>query len=364
MSTGSTFARRLRFIQTDWRRICDSVGVPPYAGIVTEPADRPIDDEIATRVYLNLLRMKDPRRAQLAQAGYSSDEIQAALRSLQSRGLVDASRREVIEVFPPDTTLPAYAAGLERQARNTRSVIEGLTHAYYEARTPDGKVRSSSQVSLLDTVADVESAYFRALGRAESRVVRICARSPHMDEVLIRHAESILSARPTTTSSKLERFVVFEQSILEVEGAFAALSTLRSSGIEVRLTPHLAFSVLAVDRSVAVVDISHLDPVGGGSLYIQQRQLASAFMDMCIGLFALATPLPRTPPQDAVLHRLTDRDGQIIALLASGASDTTIARQLGVSQRTVERRVRMIMEELGATTRFQAGTNAARRGLL
>ena len=52
------------------------------------------------------------------------------------------------------------------------------------------------------------------------------------------------------------------------------------------------------------------------------------------------------------------------AIVASGAPDATIARQTGVSQRTVERRVRALMDQLGASTRFQAGVHAARRGLL
>ncbi|KGN34415.1 hypothetical protein N802_12755 [Knoellia sinensis KCTC 19936] len=320
-------------------------------------------DELTTRVYMLLLRLKAPRRSLLLQEGYSEEEVAAALGSLQSRRLIDASRRDVIEVHPPDTTLPAYAADLERQARATRSAIEGLAHTYYEARSTGGTARTSQDVSLLDSVADIESAFFRASGRAESRIVRLVARSDRMDQVVIRHAESIIAARPTKTHPSLERLVVFEQSILEVEGAFNALSALRADGIDVRLTPHLAFSVLAVDRAAAVIDISHLEPGGGGSLYVQQRQLASALMDMCIGLFSLSTPLPRTPSGPA-LHRLTQRDGEIIALLAAGASDATIARQLAISQRTVERRVRTIMEELGATTRFQAGTNAVRRGFL
>jgi DNA-binding NarL/FixJ family response regulator len=41
-----------------------------------------------------------------------------------------------------------------------------------------------------------------------------------------------------------------------------------------------------------------------------------------------------------------------------------IARQVRISQRTVERRLRAIMDELGATTRFQAGVQAAKRGLV
>lgn len=330
---------------------------------MTESDPRPVGDELTTRIYLLLLRLTSPRRKTLAEEGYTTEEIRSALSSLQSRGLVDATRREVIEVFPPDTTLPAYAANLERQARATRSAIEGLTHTYYETRTTGSATRRNPDVSLLDTVPDIEAAFFRAAGKAESRIVRLVARSDRMDQVVIRHAESIIASPATSTNPGLERMVVFEQSILEVDGAFNALATIRADGIDVRLTPHLAFSVLAVDRAAAVIDISHLDPAGGGSLYVQQRQLASALMDMCIGLYSLSTPLPRTSTGPS-LGRLTSRDRQIIALLAAGASDTTIARQLGISQRTVERRVRLVMEELGATTRFQAGAIAATRGFL
>ncbi len=46
------------------------------------------------------------------------------------------------------------------------------------------------------------------------------------------------------------------------------------------------------------------------------------------------------------------------------AGSSTIARQVGVSQRTVERFVRTILDDLGASTRFQAGAQAERAGLL
>lgn len=320
-------------------------------------------DELTQRVYLLLLRQSAPRRSTLLKEGFTEEELASALSSLELRGLVNATRRDVIEVYPPDTTLPAYAADLERQARSTRSAVEGLTHMYNEARTVEGQSRASREVALLATLDDVDAAFFRAARRAEKRVVRLVARSERMDKVVMRHAESIIAARPTTSRPQLERLLVFEQSILEVEGAFSALETMRADGIEVRITPHLAFSVLAVDRTTAVIDVTHLDAAGGGSLYIQHRQLAGAFMDMCLGLFAASTPLPRSASGGS-LARLHQRDGQIIALLAAGASDLTIARQLAVSQRTVERRVRAIMEELGATTRFQAGVTAVRREFL
>lgn len=320
-------------------------------------------DELTTRVYLMLLRQPAPRRSTLLREGFTEAEVDAALSSLELRGLVNATRREVIEVHPPDTTLPAWAADLERQARTTRSAVEGLTHMYNEARSGEGRSPATRDVALLATLDDVEAAFFRAARRAEARVVRLVARSERMDQVVIRHAESIIAARPTTTSPHLERLLVFEQSILEVEGAFKALETMRADGIEVRLTPHLAFSVLAVDRTTAVIDVTHLDPTGGGSLYVQQRHLAGALMDMCVGLFAASTPLPRTL-RGPSLGRLHERDGEVISLLAAGASDLTIARQLGISQRTVERRVRAIMVDFGATTRFQAGVIAVRREFL
>lgn len=61
---------------------------------------------------------------------------------------------------------------------------------------------------------------------------------------------------------------------------------------------------------------------------------------------------------------LDARDKRILELLSSGTTDSVIAKRLKVSQRTVERRVRELMDRLGATTRFQAGVLAAKDGLI
>jgi hypothetical protein len=45
--------------------------------------------------------------------------------------------------------------------------------------------------------------------------------------------------------------------------------------------------------------------------------------------------------------------------LLSGFTDEAIARQLGTSHRTVQRRVAALMADLGAQTRFQVGVRAA-----
>ncbi|MEU8383793.1 LuxR C-terminal-related transcriptional regulator [Streptosporangium sp. NPDC048865] len=51
-------------------------------------------------------------------------------------------------------------------------------------------------------------------------------------------------------------------------------------------------------------------------------------------------------------------------LAAQGVPDEMIARQLGLSVRTVRARFADAMAELGAQSRFQAGVEASRRGLL
>jgi DNA-binding CsgD family transcriptional regulator len=59
-----------------------------------------------------------------------------------------------------------------------------------------------------------------------------------------------------------------------------------------------------------------------------------------------------------------DDDRFLLRLLGDGARDEQIARILGISLRTVRRRVAAMMTELGVDSRFQAGVEAVRRGWL
>jgi DNA-binding NarL/FixJ family response regulator len=57
-------------------------------------------------------------------------------------------------------------------------------------------------------------------------------------------------------------------------------------------------------------------------------------------------------------------DRELLRLLAKGLTDEAAGRQLGVSQRTVRRRISDLTDQLGAGSRFQAGVLASRRGWL
>jgi DNA-binding NarL/FixJ family response regulator len=67
-----------------------------------------------------------------------------------------------------------------------------------------------------------------------------------------------------------------------------------------------------------------------------------------------AAPPSSTVPPAAVPDGLTDRERDVLALLADGASNAQIARTLGLSLKTVQNYVSRILDKLQVTDRTQA----------
>ena len=61
---------------------------------------------------------------------------------------------------------------------------------------------------------------------------------------------------------------------------------------------------------------------------------------------------------------LTERERQVLAMLAAGNSNRLIAERLAIAENTVKAHVASIFGKLGATTRTEAVTIALRRGLV
>jgi DNA-binding CsgD family transcriptional regulator len=72
-----------------------------------------------------------------------------------------------------------------------------------------------------------------------------------------------------------------------------------------------------------------------------------------------------TEPYSAGLDSaLTAREGEVLTLLAEGASNKEIARRLGISVHTAKFHVGRILDKLDATGRTDAVAHAARLGVL
>ena len=69
-------------------------------------------------------------------------------------------------------------------------------------------------------------------------------------------------------------------------------------------------------------------------------------------------------PQPVQTEKLSPREAQVLALLAEGAANKEIARQLDISERTVKAHVTGIFNKLGAGSRAEAVAIAMRSGLL
>jgi DNA-binding CsgD family transcriptional regulator len=70
---------------------------------------------------------------------------------------------------------------------------------------------------------------------------------------------------------------------------------------------------------------------------------------------------PRGMPDDIAL---TQRELDVLALMAEGSSNKMIARQLGISVHTVKFHVGSLLDKLDATGRTDAVAHAARRGVI
>jgi DNA-binding CsgD family transcriptional regulator len=81
---------------------------------------------------------------------------------------------------------------------------------------------------------------------------------------------------------------------------------------------------------------------------------------------ATVTVTSRNRQGNVELHGfdLTPRELNVLALLAEGASNKTIARQLGISVHTAKFHVSSLLDKLDATGRTDAVAHAARRGVI
>jgi len=131
------------------------------------------------------------------------------------------------------------------------------------------------------------------------------------------------------------------------------------AGEEVRITHRQAPQIAVFGAEVALVASGSGPGVPDGRILVRAPALVSLVTELFERYWEIAMPLGSTP---VALGR--NERAEILEGLMLGAKDEALARQLGVSLRTVRRRVADLMDELGAATRFQAGMEAARRGLV
>lgn len=318
-------------------------------------------EDLLHRVYVAAVRLGTPTRPALVAQGFDPARLDAALTVLVERGLLAPGRGvDLWDVPPPREALSRHADRMERWVAMSRMAAPELDAAW---RRAVGEARDLSPDTLepLFTVGRIADRISNLHRLATRRVWWMLDTSPAAREVIGRAADD---PGVLTVPDGVEVRVMVDTSLMDDPVVMAQLDRAAAAGHRLRFGNGIPVSLLVCDSTAALIDLSAFDVEGRGSVEVRAAAPVAAVARMLDSVWQLATdPGPAAVALEArVGAPLRTRDGQILSLLISGATDKVIARQLGISVRTVERRIRIIMQHLGAATRFQAGAQAVRRG--
>ncbi|MEU8438436.1 helix-turn-helix domain-containing protein [Streptomyces sp. NPDC029216] len=157
--------------------------------------------------------------------------------------------------------------------------------------------------------------------------------------------------------------VVIERDVLALPTGIREASTALVRGERVRVTDRVPTSLVIADRTLAMVPLT-----ARGAEPAALVVHASGLLESLLGLFEAvwreAVPLrlgtTGGPEESGGVPDSTDLE--ILTLLLAGMTDASVAKHLELGLRTVQRRVKGLMEMAGVTTRLQLGWHAYERG--
>ncbi|WP_344247586.1 helix-turn-helix domain-containing protein [Isoptericola hypogeus] len=319
-------------------------------------------DELQERAYRELVQ----RPAQAAQtlAGALDTEVAqtlSALDSLESKGLVmrSVASPEHFVAAPPELAIGSLIVERQQEIRRAQLELTGLTELYRDSAS----VRTHTDVIDVVRGRQAVAQHFAQLQRGARR--EVCA--------LVKPEVAAVSAEENVDEAiALERGVtyrvVIERASLELAGHAQLVAESVQRGELVRVTDTVPLRLLVADRELALLPLisdGTTEPEVGALLV-----RPSGLLDALIALFDLVWH--QAPPlhsgEDGVREvsgdRLDEVDLRLLTMLRAGLTDRAIVVQLGLSLRTVQRRVHQLMDRADVTTRFQLGLEAAHRGWL
>ena len=322
-------------------------------------------EEFVSGVFRRALRFGTPSRAALRAEGITDAEIDDAMAELVARGFLQpGGEPDTWQVLPPREAVARYAADTEHRLRLARATAGELERAWRRA-AGGGSRGAVPGMDLLGGVDDIVGRITAMHLAASERLWWAIDGS-----VASRRLLELAAQDPTLLSVRegVERRLILDTGLLELPSTVTVMEQAVHDGAAVRTGNGIPVTAVVVDEDATLVDISRFDPEGIGSFEARLEAPVAAVANLIDRTWMLAAPYGQM--RDAALRKeaggssapLDERDQAILQLLVSGASDQVIARQQGISVRTVERRVRYVMEHLGAATRFHAGAQAVRRG--
>ncbi|HZD68796.1 MAG TPA: helix-turn-helix domain-containing protein [Actinomycetes bacterium] len=302
------------------------------------------EDESVYRCLLGLPRGTVAELA--ARLKRDQSKVRRALQRLEQHGLVSRLAGRPLRLL---ATRPDVAVDLLAARRR-----EELNQAQVAARTllSEMVVEDHHRPERLVEVVVGRAAVARRYGQllqATTGELLVLDRPPYVNEP----ARGNDMARELMRSGVTVRGIYATES-LDRPGALAEAMRSARAGEIARTHPAVPIKLAVGDRSLALLPLA-VDDVAETALVVHSCGLLDALCALFELLWEQALPVIEPDGPAA-------KDQPLLAALAAGLKDDAIARQLGLSPRTVSRRIAVLMERLQARTRFQAGLLVQRSG--
>lgn len=307
------------------------------------------------RVYRLLLTARGHTASSLkTHADMGTTRLRRALDGLERKAMV--SRRggspTTYQPAPPAIVIDTLIAQREEELRRAR--VQGL--ALIELAEADlGSMQADDIVEVLSS-RDAVAERWLQLQRATRESMDVLVRPPYaqagedIDEPIQRQ----LIERGVQLRAIYDQCAIEEPTVLE------HVRVMVEMGEQARIVTGTPIKVALFDRRTAIVPLAHHQPAQAieAGLIVHE----SALLDALLWLFdSLWTRGSEVRFGEARADEQID-EATVLTLLAAGLKDEAVARQLGVSTKTVRRRISAVLARLGVSTRFQAGLALAREG--
>ncbi|MEU8718400.1 helix-turn-helix domain-containing protein [Streptomyces sp. NPDC093272] len=157
--------------------------------------------------------------------------------------------------------------------------------------------------------------------------------------------------------------VVVERAVLGLPDGITELTAALGRGERVRVVERVPTKLVVADRALAMVPLTSQTSEPAAVVVH-----ASGLLELLSELFESVwrTALPLRLGVSGTIEEAPDApdatDLEVLSLLLAGLTDASVAKQLDLGLRTVQRRVRRLMELAGVTTRLQLGWHSCERG--
>ncbi|MFC6022028.1 TrmB family transcriptional regulator [Plantactinospora solaniradicis] len=318
------------------------------------------------QAYRLLLRLSAARPADLAGlADVPLDEAAGLLEGLRSKGLAMAhpGPDPAFEPLPPDVALGNTLLRRQESLETARQAVAALTEEYRASarrRNADQLVEVVvGAAALRDRLRDLQDS-------AREEILWFCRANPLAMSGSENAEESGALARGVRYRA------IYERALLETPGELESIAESVRGGEEARTLPTLPVRIAIADRSTAICPLVPDDERDVGeptAALIRRSELLDALLALFESHWDRATPIRWDADHGGLSDAAADGaldDGErfLLSLFVAGFPDKSIASQLGVSRRTVQRRLERLMAVAAVDTRTGLAFQAARRGWL